>query len=250
MALKEEMQSQGNWLFKYRGTLPLVILVFGLILYIQRESNPDFILGHGTIYELVYDYICLAIGLLGLYIRVYAVGHTPANTSGRNTAQQEADEVNSSGIYSIVRHPLYLGNFFMWLGVAMLVANFWFIIAFCLAYWVYYERIMYAEEAYMTGKFGEKYTQWASVTPAFIPNFKTFKKPILKFSWKKILRREKNSLAALTLLFAMFDILGQIINGEYKFNYVFTGLCIASMLLYLVLNYLKYKTNVLSEEGR
>ena len=33
------------------------------------------------------------------------------NTSGRNTHDQVADSLNTSGIYSIVRHPLYVGNF-------------------------------------------------------------------------------------------------------------------------------------------
>jgi len=83
---------------------------------------------------------------LGLFIRAYAVGHTPANTSGRNTKEQLADELNTTGIYSMVRHPLYLGNFFMWLGAAVLTKNGWFIVAFILLYWIYYERIMFAEE--------------------------------------------------------------------------------------------------------
>jgi len=102
------------------------------------------------------------ISLCGLAIRVYTVGHTPANTSGRNTAGQLAESLNTTGIYSLVRHPLYLGNFFMWLGVALLIANFWFVIAFVFAYWIYYERIMFAEEQFLRTKFGPTYVEWAN----------------------------------------------------------------------------------------
>ncbi|WP_317038972.1 hypothetical protein ACF3NR_05840 [Vaginella massiliensis] len=52
-------------------------------------------------------------------------------------------------MYSMVRQPLYLSNFLMWIAPAMLTGNFWFIVAFCLFYWVYYERFMYAEEQFL-----------------------------------------------------------------------------------------------------
>ena len=141
MALQEDMRQQGNWLFKYRSYLPLFILVIGLALYILKEFNLNFILGQETTYEFIYNFICLGIGLFGLYIRFHVVGYAAENTSGKNTAEQKADTVNSTGFYSIVRRPLYLGNFLMWLSAAMLIANIWFILVFCLVYWVYYERI-------------------------------------------------------------------------------------------------------------
>ena len=123
MALQEDMRQQGNWLFKYRSYLPLFILVIGLALYILKELNIDFILGQETTGEYIYNSICLFIGLFGLYIRFHVVGYAAENTSGKNTAEQKADTVNSTGFYSIVRHPLYLGNFLMWLSAAMLIAN-------------------------------------------------------------------------------------------------------------------------------
>ena len=62
----------------------------------------------------------------------------------------------------------------MWLGAALLIANAWFVVVFILVYWVYYERIMYAEEQFLRRKFGTVYTDWAAHTPAFIPSFKHF----------------------------------------------------------------------------
>ena len=34
MALKEEMESQGNYLFKYRSYLPIILLIIGLFVYV------------------------------------------------------------------------------------------------------------------------------------------------------------------------------------------------------------------------
>ena len=241
MALQEDMRQQGNWLFKYRSYLPLFILVIGLALYILKELNLNFILGQETTYEFIYNFICLGIGLLGLYIRFHVVGYAAENTSGKNTAEQKADTVNSTGFYSIVRHPLYLGNFLMWLSAALLIANIWFILVFCLVYWVYYERIMYAEEAYLREKFGENYLNWANTVPAFFPRCKNYRKPSLPFNWMKAIKSEKNSFAALTLIFCLFDIIGQIITQRYNFNYVFIGLSVFSLLMYVVIKILKVR---------
>ncbi len=241
MALQEDMRQQGNWLFKYRSYLPLFILVIGLALYILKEFNLNFILGQETTYEFIYNFICLGIGLLGLYIRFHVVGYAAENTSGKNTAEQKADTVNSTGFYSIVRHPLYLGNFLMWLSAALLIANIWFILVFCLVYWVYYERIMYAEEAYLRDKFGDSYLNWANTVPTFFPRCKNYRKPSLPFNWMKAIKSEKNSFAALTLIFCLFDIIGQIITQRYNFNYVFIGLSIFSLLMYVVIKILKVR---------
>jgi hypothetical protein len=35
MALQEEMEKQGNFLFKYRGYLPLIIVAIGLAVFIE-----------------------------------------------------------------------------------------------------------------------------------------------------------------------------------------------------------------------
>ena len=69
--------------------------------------------------------------------------------------------------------------------IAMLTQNLWFILFFIVAYWLYYERIMIAEEQFLTKKFGDRYTGWASVTPAFVFNFKLWKKNEIPFSLKK-----------------------------------------------------------------
>lgn len=250
MALMEEIEAQGLWLFRYRSTLPLVLLLAGFSLHLYGEFTHQNYFLENTPYQIYFDYFCLLVSLLGLAIRIYTVGHTPKNTSGRNTESQLADSLNTSGAYSLLRHPLYLGNFFMWLGPAMLTGHWYFVAVFCLIYWVYYERIMFAEEQFLRSKFGTKYTDWSKNVPAFIPNFKNYTKSNLPFSWKKVLKKEKNGLVATFMIFSLFDITGKLARGVYSFDYVMAALAVLTLITYFILRYLKRNTQVLEEEGR
>lgn len=249
MALREEFESQGNVLFKYRGILPVLFLLAGIGALIQTEiqktgfRDPEI--------REIYRFVALFVSLCGLGIRMHAVGYSPKNTSGRNTDGQVADELNTTGIYSIVRHPLYLGNFFMWLGVALLTVNSWFVIAFIFLYWVYYERIMYAEESFLIQKFGTVYLEWAKRTSAFIPSFKNYSASKLTFSWKKILKKEKNGFFAIFLVFFIFQCIQNLINdiNIVSFNWLFYS-TVFSGILYIILKIIKRTTKLLDEAGR
>ena len=252
MALQEELEIQGNKLFRYRSYLPLIILAIGTILYLRTEMYPKTFILEETSFEIYFERLCLFISLSGLGIRIYTVGHTPANTSGRNTSGQLADELNTSGIYSLLRHPLYLCNFFMWLGLALMTGNFWFVTVFCLVYFIYYERIMFSEEQFLRNKFGNIYLEWADKTPAFVPKLdvKDFIKPCYPFSLKKVLKKEKNGLAAVFVIFAFFNITGELVEHKTDFDYTLLILCMLSLIIYFVLKYLKRYTTILNEAGR
>lgn len=249
MALQEEFELQGNYLFKYRSYLPILLLLVGLLVYgIARfNSTTAFNLG----FDLI-EIIALIVCFIGFIIRVFTVGYTPKNTSGRNTEQQVADSLNTTGMYSIVRHPLYVGNFFMWLGVAILTANFCFVLVFILSFWIFYERIMFAEEQFLRRKFEKAYVSWAEDKGAFIPKLKSFVKPNLPFSWKKVLKKEKNGFFAVFLVFFIFNALGQFIEDgswmPHKAWLIYST--ILSALIYLVLKLIKKYTSMLDEENR
>jgi protein-S-isoprenylcysteine O-methyltransferase Ste14 len=241
MALKEELEKQGNWLFKYRSTLPIGILFIGLVVSIQANLKEE-----STSCIILYELACLTVSMIGLGIRIYTVGYTPKNTSGRNTAEgQVADTLNTTGIYSVVRNPLYLGNFFMWLGIAMFTENLWFTISFILFYWIYYERIIYAEEQFLERKFGEKYRGWAYKVPVFIPNLGLFTKNELSFSIKKVMKKEKNGLFAMFLIFMVFDLTKEWIGDHSDHNLFFILGTALTMIMYVVLKVLKMKTRFL-----
>lgn len=248
MALQEELEKEGLWLFKLRSYLPIIILLLAIVVHYFRDKET---LAELSPYTFYYEIICLMVSFFGLAIRIYTVGHTPKDTSGRNTVQgQVAETLNTTGIYSVVRHPLYLGNFFMWLGPALLVRDVWFIVAFVLFYWVYYERIMYAEEQFLRRKFGHVYTEWASKTPAFIPKIKGFNSSNLCFSWKKVAKKEKNGILAIFIIFLLFNVVGELDEKRAEYNLFFIYGTAVSAIIYVVLKCLKSYTRYLDEKGR
>lgn len=99
--LKVQFESGGNWLFRWRSYLPLLLLGVCL-LAMQGYSMP----GGSEVVESFWEALCLIVCLFGLSIRVFTVGYTPKNTSGRNTRKQVAGELNTTGAYSVVRNPL------------------------------------------------------------------------------------------------------------------------------------------------
>ncbi len=249
MALQESLEKEGNILFRHRSFLPLIIVIAGISVFVFDNLYGKV---PGMQAYLWVEIASLVVSFIGLFIRIIAVGHTPANTSGRNTKIQLADEINTTGIYSTVRHPLYLGNFFMWAGAVVLIANVWFAIIFILVYWIYYERIMYAEEQFLRRKFGQAYLAWAEKTPAFIPDCTNKVQSKYPFSFKKILKKEKNGLFAIFLLLFVFHNIRhsfyhggvQVENDWVAWTVLFTA------VIYFVLKLLKKHTRVLDEKGR
>lgn len=250
MALQEEFEKQGNVLFKYRSYFPLLLFPPAIVTIYYTFKYHPYYYQNGHLEFLMISSII--IGLIGLLIRIYTVGHTPKNTSGRNTHHQVADSLNTSGIYSIVRHPLYVGNFLMWLAIAMLTMNLWFVVAFVLSYWLYYERIMYAEEQFLRRKFGTTYTSWADTKPAFIPSISQFQSPKESFSWKKVLKKEKNGVFALFLIFWLFYLyVGYLNTHEFTFTWHWTAIgAMISGIFYFVFKIIKSNTNWLDESSR
>ena len=232
MPLKEEFHSQGNFLFKHRSYLPLIILVVGLVVYILTIKEKELPLEQfiSNNYELIF----LAVALFGQFIRAYSVGFAAKNTSGRNTAVgQVADSLNITGIYSTVRHPLYLGNFFMWLGIALFAENFWFVIAFVFMYWLYYERIMYAEEEFLRDKYGSEYETWAERTPAIIPTFRNWVKPDGSFSLWKVIKQEKSGVLNVFLAIFLFKIIaGYIVYDNFPIGETYWTWALLGAVIY------------------
>jgi protein-S-isoprenylcysteine O-methyltransferase Ste14 len=242
MRLQEQFEKDGNWLFKRRSYLPLALLVFVALALLDgrylRELESA---------EHVWEIVCLAVSFLGLAIRAYTVGHTYSNTSGRNTTQKAA-RLNTSGIYSMVRHPLYLGNFFMFLGVMLLPHNIWLILVFILLFALYYERIMYAEEAFLDGKFGDEFQNWAQKTPAIIPALHLYRASDVPFSLKKVLRREYDGFYGVIISMFLITVARDwIIQNRLEIDPHWIAILVAGTLIWAVLRILNKRTGLLKE---
>ena len=232
MSLKNEFAISGNWLFKHRSYLPLIILP--LLFY--SLFTPV-----GTSFNLLF-YAGLSVSLLGECIRIITVAFVPAGTSGRNTKQQKATSLNQTGIYSIVRHPLYLGNFLIFLGPFIFTGNIYSIIIFILSFWIYYERIMYAEETFLISKFGSEYENWSSKTPAFIPNITSYTPTKSIFSFRKVLEGEYSGIYGVFVIFTLLLAFRNYnLNITPIISNVWKGIFLGNTLIYITLRTLKKK---------
>ena len=245
MSLVEEFDKKGNWLFKYRSFLPVVLYPLATLVLLF-DNSQDLKLS-----ELSWSIICLSISLLGLLVRILVIGFMPKGTSGRNTKEQIANTLNSKGIYSVIRHPLYLGNYLMWLGIILYVNNFWFTIVCSLLFWLYYERIMFAEEQFLKGKFGDQYLKWSLTAPPFFPKLKGWVNADLEFSFKNVLKREYNGLVATGISFAYLNVLkNYLATKEFHITNFWLYTFSITFLLFIILRTLKKKTKILNVIGR
>jgi len=245
MALVHELESSGNWLFRRRSWLPLFLVVSGLIMMYLGNRQA-------IIFDLRDEMIFLGISVLGELVRIFTVGFAPRNTSGRNTAAgQIADELNTTGFYSIIRHPLYLGNFLMWPGPVIFIRSAWFAVVFLLVYWLYYERIMFAEEQFLRRKFGDAYDSWSAKVSAFLPFQFKWIPPKLGFSFRNVLKREYNSFVNIFLIFSILDLFrNYYLTGRIFMTRIWLLLLIGAAVIWLIIRSIHKYTRWLEVEGR
>ncbi len=244
MALKEDFEETGNFLFKWRSYLPL--LLFPILLLGMKHFEY---MGQSHRLDQLWEVVCLFVSFFGLGIRIFTIGYAPHRTSGRNTKCQVAKELNTTGIYSMVRHPLYLGNFIIWFGISMFLHLWWVSLIFILIFWIYYERIMFAEEAFLRKNFGVIFEKWANHTPAFLPSFKNYKSSKLSFSFKKTLRKEYTGFFVIISTFTFLEIIGDlVIKGKLSFDLMWGVIFSAGATVYITIKIIKKKTRLLKEE--
>lgn len=202
MALKDQFEETGARLFRWRSYLPLAflpLLVYALSDFAGRSVDDTFGQRWGV--------FCVGLSFSGILVRGLVVGQTPHRTSGRNTREQVADSLNTTGLYSVVRHPLYVGNFLSWLGIALFPESFLVALVAVLAFALYYERIMFAEEKFLAGRFGDSFREWADRTPAFFPRLSGWRSSTIPFSWRLVLRREYSGFFAVVVTFTGLDVI-------------------------------------------
>lgn len=214
MALHQESVKLGNKLFRWRSYLPLLFLLAFFPAYLDLSMRDS---GQGI--PLWWDLLCFTVALFGLAIRVFTIGFAPVGTSGRNTHKQVAEELNTTGIYSIVRNPLYFGNFFMILGV-MLFTSVWYVpLIFVMGFWLYYERIILAEEDFLSRKFGQVYDEWANRTRAFWPQPSKWQPAATPFIFRRAVKREHNGLLAMIVIFFIVELYRHhALSGEIRIS--------------------------------
>ena len=142
--------------------LSLVLLVL-----LTAPDEP----GGGGAPQRAWELACFVLSLTGLAVRVLTVGFVPGKTSGRNVDAQVAATLNTTGMYSVVRHPLYLSAALLIVAISLVTAN-WFFPATGLMLFVLLVVRTRIEEENLVARFGESYQRYMERTGRFLPRIR------------------------------------------------------------------------------
>jgi protein-S-isoprenylcysteine O-methyltransferase Ste14 len=246
MNLNQSMVSHGRRLFRWRSYLPFLLVIIAAIGY-ARFSYPL----HSHLLDEICDMLCLAIALVGLTMRVLTVGFVPRGTSGRNTRRMKAPVLNTTGMYSLVRHPLYVANFIIFFSFLVMLHEPLLMLSGALIYWAYYERIMLAEEEFLRDQFGERFEAWARQTRAILPRWRNWKSPSLGFCWRTAVRREYSTLFLIVAVLCAMEVAGRaVVEHRLSIEWLWVALLTGAAALYATVRLIKHHSSWLMNPGR
>lgn len=213
MLIRDQLRRQGEASFRGRNLLPVLLLPLALLALPHSRWIED---RYGRAFDDAFEWLGMGVSFAGVALRFAVAGYVPRRTSGRHARKgMVADVLNDTGLYSLVRHPLYLANFVIFAGFLLTTGGLWPVLVGCLLCWIYYERIAFAEEEFLLRQFGERYAAWAQTTPALIPRLRAWRRPALPFSWRSAVRREYRTVAATLLAFAVLDLVEDaVVHGR------------------------------------
>jgi protein-S-isoprenylcysteine O-methyltransferase Ste14 len=236
MTTQNRSEKLGNQFFKYRGQIPVLFFLLAFFLMHYFPAQNKWLDQSNTL-------IAVSLVVLGHIIRALAVGKRAAHTSGRNRDEQVAEALNSTGIYSMVRHPLYLGNITTYMGWVVFTGIEWLIPTMLFGFLFYYRFIIYAEEQFLTRKFGQDYLDWKSATPLLLPAFWKFKANPQPFSFKTVLENEYSGIAAsMTTAWVLLAFQWYVLGQFQEKSLLILAMALFIAVFTLGLRYLKKKT--------
>jgi protein-S-isoprenylcysteine O-methyltransferase Ste14 len=201
MMYQDEMARSGRRLFFVRGLYIYTIIAIGTVIVWHGDSYGPFA---DPAANRAWLWLSLGVAMLGATIRVVTSGYAALGTSGRAKVAAEASELNTTGPYSLVRNPLYVGRILNFTGLAMMTGSWIYgVIVFLLAILIY-ERISVYEEEFLRSKFGDSHVRWASSVPGLFPRLKGWVTPKYPFWWRRMLWREQNKLFLLVTAFVLY----------------------------------------------
>jgi protein-S-isoprenylcysteine O-methyltransferase Ste14 len=107
-----------------------------------------------------------ALAAAGLLIRAWAAGFI-----------RKEERLATGGPYGHTRNPLYLGSFFLGLGVTVAGGQWYFVVLFLAFFTAVYGRTIRNEAQLMEELFGEEYRHYAASVPLFLPRLTGYRAP-------------------------------------------------------------------------
>ena len=180
----------GAVFFRIRSFAPLPVIFVVLTQSWRAHVHPG---PGGAEVDHLLNFIGLGLCCGGALIRFATVGFIPAGTSS-TSRQLSSHALNTEGPYAVIRHPLYLGNLFITVGL-LSIANEPSAWTLGFGYFLLsHAFIIRAEERLLQKAFGAPYDAWAARVPGWWPKLSGLKSISGSFAWKRAIQREVNPL--------------------------------------------------------
>ncbi len=147
----------GAVLFRNRGWLPVPFVAVPLLAPSQLGPGQ-----HVTAWV-----VGALLVVFGEMFRLAGVSAAGTVTRRRSRTVQR---LVTYGIFSWMRNPLYIGNFFAWLGVVVASGVLWFLPVAAVLFAVEYTLIVRYEEGVLESIFGGEYLAYKARTPRWLPH--------------------------------------------------------------------------------
>jgi len=142
----------GAVLFRNRSWLPVPFVLVALL-------AP----GHASATNWIVGTLLI---VLGEWIRLSGVAAAGTVTRRRS---RDVQRLVTYGIFGWTRNPLYVGNFFIWMGFVVISGVMWFLPVAIALFALEYTLIVAYEEGVLESIFGAEYLQFKATTPRWIP---------------------------------------------------------------------------------
>lgn len=104
--------------------------------------------------------------VFGEWIRMAGVAAAGTVTRRRS---RNVQRLVTYGIFRWVRNPLYVGNFFIWMGFVVISGVMWFLPVAIVIFGIEYTFIVAYEEGVLESIFGQEYLDYKKTTSRWIP---------------------------------------------------------------------------------
>jgi protein-S-isoprenylcysteine O-methyltransferase Ste14 len=175
----------GRFVFRYRDYLVPGVLV--LVLALTRPRLP---FGSERLGAWL-DAGGIFVAALGQALRVIVIGYAYIRRGGINK-RPAAPTLVCEGVYAHSRNPMYVGDFLLFVGLAMIDNSVGVYLVVLPTVAVALLAIVLTEERYLTARFGAAYTAYCARVNRFVPDLRGFAatRRDLRFDWRRVLRSE------------------------------------------------------------
>jgi len=140
----------------------LVVALLVLVVFIAPPKlDPDWMI---EVSEMLGFALLAAATLWRIWCHVFIAG-------------SKNSELATSGPYSVVRNPLYLGNLLGALGFGFAVEQPLLAAGLGLAFALFYPAVVAKEEERLTRIFGERYLTYCTAVPRWVPAWSLYQEP-------------------------------------------------------------------------